>query len=251
MPSESDPPLSPSFARFCVRVEKYVLPLIYGVLACQRLYDLLVTLPDAYHRQVLSPRSFPHAGEIHFAVMVKYALLCALMVFVGLALLGNRPPRELPDRLSQVAVPMIASFYFLLYGAVDTLPDFLRFNLFPETLQPAFALAGLGLSVLGYAVSLWALWHLRRSFALLVSVRDVVTGGPYRYVRHPIYLGYFLDQGGLVLASGSLAMVLLGVGFVMFQVHRAKLEETKLGEAKLEYRRYAQRTGFILPRWRW
>ncbi len=248
MASSSDTAITPGTARSFVLIEKYALPLVYGWLAWQR-WRTLRELPGMVERLAHAPHPPAHLREIYFARTIGQGLLLAMMIFIGLALLLNRAPRSLPTRLAEVLVPLAASFYFVFYAGVDYLPDALRINLFPDAWQPACALAGLVLSAAGYAGCLWAMWHLRRSFALLVSVREVVLGGPYQFVRHPIYLGYFLDQGGLVLANGSLGMGLLALGFVMFQVQRAALEEAKLGEESAEYRRYAQRTGFMWPRW--
>lgn len=249
MTARSELPLSPGLARLFVGIEKYVLPCVYGFLAWRQ-WQAILQLRQAYRTVAAAPGTLPYGQEIYFTNVVRHGLLGTLLAFVGLALLTSRPPRELPDKLGQVLVPLAASFYFVLYGAADAFPPLLRENVFPARLQPAFALAGVGLSGLGYAVCLWALLHLRRSFALYVSVREIVTGGPYRYVRHPIYLGYFLDQAGLFLASGSLGVLLLGTGFVLFQVQRARMEEAKLAESSAAYRHYVSRTGFLLPRLR-
>jgi protein-S-isoprenylcysteine O-methyltransferase Ste14 len=104
--------------------------------------------------------------------------------------------------------------------------------------------------VIGYSISIWALCYLRRSFALLVAVRTVVLGGPYAYVRHPIYLGYALDLLGLLLVTGSLGWMLLGAGFATLMIYRARIEEQKLSEASSEYRQYIKQTAFLFPRWR-
>ncbi len=56
-----------------------------------------------------------------------------------------------------------------------------------EFLDP---LVGAVLMTGGLLLALWALLYLRRSFGLAAANRGVVDGGPYRFVRHPIYLGY-------------------------------------------------------------
>jgi protein-S-isoprenylcysteine O-methyltransferase Ste14 len=111
-------------------------------------------------------------------------------------------------------------------------------------------MAGVVLSVIGYSIALWAIFYLRRSFAIFVSVRDIVSKGPYAYVRHPIYLGYLFDLCGFALAGFSVAILLLGCGFVLLLVERARMEEEKLCEASAPYRQYASRTGFLFPRFR-
>ncbi len=69
--------------------------------------------------------------------------------------------------------------------------------------------AGLAVSCVGEAIRVWAAGHLEKS-------REVTTSGPYRWTRHPLYLGSTLIAIGIVLAARSqvvavLAAVYLGV----------------------------------------
>jgi protein-S-isoprenylcysteine O-methyltransferase Ste14 len=218
-------------------VEKYALPLLSVFFALSRV-DAIRDDYDAWHS----------VGAPAFAQMVKEILIILLMLFTAVALVFSRPPKAAPDRLNQVLIPIAMSYYFFLYGLVDYLPSALRVNLFPPGMQGALALAGIAASIVGYAFAIWALCHLKRSFAILVAARKLVTTGPYARVRHPIYLGYLMDLCGLLLASGSLAMLLLGAGYVQLLILRARLEEQKLADADETYRQYAARTGFLFPR---
>ena len=173
-------------------------------------------------------------------------MLFALMVFSGVTLLLNRAPSIPPDKLKHVVVPVAASYYFVFYSLVDRLPPLWSENLLPRAWWPTLTLAGVLCSLAGYAV---ALCYLRRSFAVMVAVRRVVLGGPYAYVRHPMYFGYFLDNVGLVLVSGSLGMGLLAAGFVLLMTVRARMEEETLADASAAYKRHYWRTGSFFPRW--
>ena len=241
-PAASEQPLSPGVVKAALAIERYVLPWAYGFFAWQRVgvglahYETFRTLTEA------------GARSIGIAALTNDLLLFLLMVFTGVTLLLSRAPVTLPNRLKHLIVPLAMSYYFFLYGMVDRLPDALRESLLPPRWQTPAAVAGLTLSLLGYAVSIWALVHLGRSFAMLVSVRRVVATGPYAYVRHPIYLGYAIDLCGLLLTSFSPAMLLLGAGFVGFLVIRARLEEEMLCAADAGYRESVARTGFLLPR---
>jgi protein-S-isoprenylcysteine O-methyltransferase Ste14 len=231
--------LSPGLVNAALAVEKYVLPLAYVFFALARV-DSLRDHFDAFHS----------VRDTAFALLVKDVLLMLLMAFTAVALFFSRPPVAVPDRLEQVLIPIAMSYYFFLYGLVDHMPAALGANLLPPEIQGTFALAGLIISIAGYAFAIWALCHLGRSFAILVAVRKVVITGPYAWVRHPIYLGYLIDLFGLQLACASLAMLGLGAGFVLLLVLRARLEEQKLAGADEAYREYAARTGFLFPRLR-
>lgn len=65
---------------------------------------------------------------------------------------------------------------------------FLPMPRFPETLTPAMTMLGLA----GYALVLWSLSTLGKRFGIAPADRGLVTGGPYRLVRHPMYLGELL-----------------------------------------------------------
>src|SRR5262249_50533652 len=59
------------------------------------------------------------------------------------------------------------------------------------------------ISVAGLCLSLWALSHLSGAFSILAEARRVVSSGPYRFVRHPLYLGEAFTMLGLCLLIGT------------------------------------------------
>ena len=81
-------------------------------------------------------------------------------------------------------------------------------------------------------------------------MREIVVKGPYRYVRHPIYLGYVCIFGGLMLVNASPAILSLVPIHFLLIIYRAHLEETRLAESSASYREYMKRTGFIFPKFR-
>ena len=106
---------------------------------------------------------------------------------------------------------------------------------------------GLLLTVLGYYISLWALWYLRGSFAIMAEARSPIISGPYWYVRHPLYLGEMLSMLGLCLAIGTVTALLFWIAITGMQLVRARIEEAKLANQFDDYRTYRERTRFILP----
>lgn len=77
-------------------------------------------------------------------------------------------------------------------------------------------------------ITVWALSYLRRSFSLTAEVRDLVTGGPYRWIRHPMYLGEILTAAVVTFWRFSLLNLILYITFVGIQLFRANMEERKL-----------------------
>lgn len=91
-------------------------------------------------------------------------------------------------------------------------------------------------------LTLWGLWTLRRSFSITVEVRTLVTGGPYRFVRHPVYLGEILTAAAVAVWRFSLVNLVLLFSFITIQLYRSRMEEKKLAQILPEYRAFAERS---------
>jgi protein-S-isoprenylcysteine O-methyltransferase Ste14 len=236
-------PLSLKSAKLAVAMEKTVLPWIFAFLACQRLSAALEAIANG--QELLSTDRTKD-----LLLFIQNILLFLLISTYGAMLLLSRPATALPTRLRHILVPMAMSYYFLLYGFLDHLPHALTDNLLPPALQIPCSMAGMILSLVGYSIAFWAILYLRRSFAILVSVREIVSKGPHPHIRHPMYLGYLFDSCGIVLVAFSPAILILSLGFVLLLLWRACMEEEKLSEASATYRQYATRAGFLFPRFR-
>jgi len=60
------------------------------------------------------------------------------------------------------------------------------------------------LSIPGLFLMLWAFWSLGGSFSIAPANRHLITDGPYRFIRHPMYGGEILSLFGLCIGSSSL-----------------------------------------------
>ena len=188
--------------------------------------------------------------QVEFAGFVNNLLIFALQLVSGIALLVNKVPERIPGNWKELVIPLVGTFFYLSYNFAGDFPPPLSRSLASPEMQAPLAAAALLLSCVGFAIATWGALYLGRSFAVLVAVRVIVKGGPYQFVRHPIYSGYVLHLVSLFLSRTSPAMALLIVAHLALTVWRARLEEASLQAHSEEYRRYAQRTGFLLPR-RW
>ena len=89
--------------------------------------------------------------------------------------------------------------------------------------------SGVVLLLLGLAFQVWAKLTLRRSFGIIPADRGVKADGPYRFVRHPMYLGYVTVHIGFLLLSPNLwNLAVYGVSFAV-KIARIRAEERLLG----------------------
>ncbi|CAN0500048.1 unnamed protein product [Phaeothamnion confervicola] len=99
----------------------------------------------------------------------------------------------------------------------------------------------------GFAVSLGAKLSLRRSFGVVAANRGIKKSGLYAVVRHPMYLGYFLTNGGMILLNPSLWNAALLAAWTACQIYRIHAEERMLMQ-DADYRGHAEKVRFrLLP----
>jgi protein-S-isoprenylcysteine O-methyltransferase Ste14 len=96
----------------------------------------------------------------------------------------------------------------------------------------------------------WAVWSLRvlgRNVSVLAQARDVVVKGPYRWVRHPLYVGEIVSALGIAIGVNSYSAVALWLALCGLQIFRAMREEQVLLRALPAYRSYRSHTAALLP----
>ena len=109
---------------------------------------------------------------------------------------------------------------------------------------------GVGLCLVGFAFAFWARAHLGRNWGMPMSLRqghELVTSGPYAYVRHPIYSGIMLAMIGAAVALSILLLALI-VLYLAYFLYSARTEEKMmLAQFPDTYPAYRRRTKMLLP----
>ncbi len=104
-----------------------------------------------------------------------------------------------------------------------------------------FLILSLILVTIGELIRIWASGHLQKE-------KILTTGGPYRFIRNPLYLGSFLIAIGFGLVCGSIwVWILIVAYFVLVYIPVIKYEEMTLREKFQEYPAYANQVPAFYP----
>lgn len=110
---------------------------------------------------------------------------------------------------------------------------------------------GVGVEVAGLGLRAWSMRTLGRSYSRTLRVertQHVVDEGPYRFVRHPGYLGSLMIWTGFALTSRSVPVVELVGGLLGYAYHRrVGAEEALLRRDLPGYIEYSRRTKRLIP----
>ena len=110
---------------------------------------------------------------------------------------------------------------------------------------------GLSFVYLGMAIVVWSAFYLKKGImgGVEPETHKLIRSGPYKYIRHPVYLGMTIAIVGIPVVfkswMGILAVFLL---FLPSEIYRAKMEEKVLSDKfKQDWENYKKETGFMLP----
>lgn len=170
-----------------------------------------------------------------FKVWHNYAdILYALTTAIEAALyLIRRYPTDFKPRVTETTICLFAAWGVLFVsfkpGVVVT------------------PLIGIAFMATGLFIQLVAKIYLGRSYALFAANRGIVTGGPYKIVRHPIYLAYLFIAIGFLLGHLCLYNIIIYLVVFTLQIWRI-LNEERLLSASEDYRTFKEHTRYrILP----
>jgi protein-S-isoprenylcysteine O-methyltransferase Ste14 len=165
-------------------------------------------------------------------VDVVYVLQHGLVL--GIALTRSAPLVQ--DRSLPIGLAVIASYAYP-YAQVIYL------GFWPGS--PAFAVLGVVLVVLSALLSLMSLLFLGTLFGIRPALRGLMTSGPYRFVRHPMYLSYVLGDIGYNLQEWNPATVLMVIIGWTSLLYRIGAEERIMRE-NASWQSYTQVTRYRL-----
>lgn len=143
--------------------------------------------------------------------VIDWIYVCSNLLVLGIAL--TRRPAQEQDRSIAAGAAVIVSYAYP-YAQVVLL------RRFPG--HEAWLAGGFVLVVIGACLSLVSLISLGRFFGVRPAFRGLATRGPYRAVRHPLYLAYVLQDIGYNLQEwsvGTLTLVAAGWASMVYRIY--------------------------------
>lgn len=210
-------------------------------------YDRLMRLPIVlftsffFVRELSGLNEFlarpPLGWDWHFisALGARVSLLAFLGLLVFFHSIRSRPVNK-----ASGWEPKISALLGLTLGNLLLLLD-------RSAASPIIDLFSTSLLIAGNYLCVVVLLHLGRSISIMAEARRLVTSGPYRVIRHPLYLAEEIATVGIFLQFLSWQAALVLVVHFIFQIRRMLNEERVLAETFPEYRNYANRTARFIP----
>lgn len=177
-----------------------------------------------------------HVTDITITHMAMRCSMIAFLILLGVTVLIRTPPLAKASGWE----PRISAFAgsFLIYGIA----------LFPRReLSPSIELVSACLLTFGSVAACIALSQLGRSFSMMAESRQLVTNGPYKWVRHPLYLAEEIAIIGAFMQFASIWTMLILAAQIAFQLRRVHNEEMILKTTFPAYAIYQQDTYRLFP----
>ncbi len=172
-------------------------------------------------------------------------------IFVLWAIAGataKRTVRAQFDLRARAPVWVVILAWFLLLDPRFR-PGLLGLRFVPMT--DATAYTGFALTAFGLAFAVWARFCIGRNWDGLVALKEdhqLVRGGPYAIVRHPIYSGFMLATLGTAIVDGEVAGLVSTAMIVVAWGYKARVEEAFMIEQfGAEYEQYRRDVKGLIP----
>ena len=189
-------------------------------------------------------------GRSSVALAADVAHQTGTVLFFGLVVvlfIVRRPTVGARSDARGAVVALAGTAALTLFAAADLVHGVIGLGpLQPTTDWRVLALSA-ALALSGTIVAGVSLATLGRCFGVFPEARGLVTRGPYRFVRHPVYLGEFISGLGLLLPILSPWTAAVFVAFVALQIWRMFNEERALQTAFPDYAFYRDRTSRLIP----
>ncbi|MBU0975319.1 isoprenylcysteine carboxylmethyltransferase family protein [Patescibacteria group bacterium] len=199
-------------------------------------------------RQILeTPLGTFNLAATAIVALCVFAIILAVIINFAEGASGGEVQKE---KRNIVETGSMAAFFFVLYLMIKLHIGELASS--DVSLQVVRISIGLIVFVLGTIFNIWGRLHLGHNWANQIKIyqkHTLITNGPYRFVRHPLYasLIWMCIAGALIYSNWLVALLSLII-FVPMMSYRAKHEEIILETRFDNYKEYKSKTGMFFPR---
>ncbi len=142
--------------------------------------------------------------------------------------------------------------YYLIYGSYLALLIAVILVILREEYRLPLTIAGFAVILVSIVINLLARQELARNWSPLAvpsAEQSLIKSGIYAHIRHPIYTSALLLSLGIALITSSLwGLALFILALIAFVVRINAEEKALLAKFGVEYQKYAQNTGALLPK---
>jgi protein-S-isoprenylcysteine O-methyltransferase len=186
------------------------------------------------------------ADSFHLIIPYLWLGLWLIWLVSALTVKPSVKKQSFGSRWTQNPLVIVA---FALLFAREIWPAPLRRRILPESVTVMWV--GLALAVAGFCFAIWARLWIGRNWSGNVTIKDqheLIQGGPYRLVRHPIYSGLLLAFLGTAIIYGEVRCFIgFPVAVLGFWL-KARLEESfMLQQFGAAYADYKHRVKALVP----
>ena len=196
----------------------------------------------------------PNDQPFRIALLVGMSVFVPVMAYFRIRsqLTGEPHDRRQEGWFILISLRLVALFGAVVMFAFLVDPSLTRWSSLP--LPEWLRWSGIAI---GAAAGVWVIWtfsHLGKNLTDTVVTRrehTLITSGPYRWIRHPFYLGIAGTVAAVSLATTNWFVAVTGIAVLALLIARTDREEAKLVERfGDDYQTYMARTGRFWPRWR-
>ena len=203
--------------------------IIVPVFAFLMILNILVVYQDL--KALLPISTIKATGLIHHLLMVCFYSLIIFLYFLR----------------SQARSTSRSHITNLLAIVATFIPFTLPFLGKPPLNKAETLLVANVIIIISIVLSIFTLGSLGKSFSIIPQARKLIKTGPYKVVRHPLYVSELIGVLGLVLAGLTIPKIAIFLLLVALQVYRAFQEENLLVNVFPEYKPYSSKTSRFIP----
>jgi protein-S-isoprenylcysteine O-methyltransferase Ste14 len=183
-----------------------------------------------------------------YSSIIAFCWITFILVWLVMGGLAKKSIRAKGQHHTSTIYLVIAMTIVVLVLHTKGLEFLITYQLFPST--PLIQSIGVFICAAGIAFAIWARIHLGKNWGMPMVLKekpDLVTSGPYHFVRHPIYTGLLAAMLGTNINGGFMGLVWLLFSATFFIYSAKREEKMMLVQFPDEYPAYMKCSKMLIP----